>query len=62
MEAVHEWELKNWDAAGDHVVYAGPSLSVRALGGFITLSPLMQLTGVDGEADYQTRLIAGFDF
>ena len=62
VEAVHEWELKNWDTASDHVVYAGPSLSVKMLGGFVTLSPLMQLTDVDGEADYQTRLIAAFNF
>ena len=62
VEAVHEWELKNWDTAGDHVVYAGPSLSVRGLGGFITVSPLMQLTDGVGEADYQTRLLATFKF
>jgi len=62
VEAVHEWELKNWEASGEHVVYAGPSLSVRMLGGFITVSPLMQVTDVVGEADYQTRLIAAFDF
>jgi len=62
IEAIHEWELKSWDAAGDHVVYAGPSLSVRMLGGFVTLSPLMQVTDVVGEADYQTRLIAAFKF
>jgi len=43
VEAVHELEIENWETVSDHVVYAGPSLSVRMLGGFCTLSPLMQL-------------------
>jgi len=62
VEAVHELEYANWDTQGDHVVYAGPTLSVQALGGYFTVSPLAQVTDVDGEADYQTRLIAAFQF
>lgn len=61
-ETVHELELGNWDTTGHHVVYAGPTLSVQALGGYVTLSPLMQVTDVEDEADYQTRLIAAFNF
>jgi hypothetical protein len=62
VEAVHELEIANWQTREDPVVYAGPTLSVQALGGYFTLSPLMQVTDVDGEADYQTRLIAAFQF
>lgn len=61
-EAVHELELDNWDTTGRNVVYAGPSLSVQALGGYFTISPLMQVTDVDGEADFQTRMIAAVYF
>lgn len=61
-EAVHELELDHWDTPGHNVVYAGPSLSVRVLGGNFSLSPLMQVTDVEGEPDYQTRMTAAFAF
>lgn len=62
LEALHELDLSSWKTAGHNVVYAGPNLSVQALGGSLTVAPLMQVTSVDGEADYQTRLIAAFQF
>jgi hypothetical protein len=62
VEAVHELEIDNWDTKGEHVVYVGPTLSVQALGGYFTVSPLMQVTDVEGDADYQTRMVAAFYF
>ncbi|NOU35471.1 MAG: hypothetical protein HOO88_01655 [Kiritimatiellaceae bacterium] len=62
VEAVHELEIGNWEQAGRNVVYAGPSLSVQALGGYFTVSQLAQVSDVQDEADYQTRLIAAFLF
>jgi hypothetical protein len=61
-EAVHEVEMENWETLGDQVVYAGPTLSVFAMGGMMTLSPLMQVTDVQGEAELQTRVIVAVDF
>lgn len=62
MEALHEVEFEEWQDAGDHVVYVGPNLSFRAGSFFATIAGLFQATDVEGEADSQLRVLAGFHF
>ena len=62
IEALHEVEFEDWSESGANVVYIGPNISWRRGGFFATLSPLIQVTGVDGEPDFNTRLLVGFDF
>lgn len=61
-ELLHEYEMPEWKDGEDAVVYAGPNVSVRYGRTFATLAPLAQLTNVDGEPDFQTRLIFGVSF
>ncbi len=61
-ELIHEVEYNDWSHWEDHTVYLGPNISYRAQGWWMTVTPTFQLTDVDGEADFQTRLIFGFDF
>lgn len=61
-EALHELEFDDWSQTGDHVFYVGPNLSYRKSGWFVAVTPLFQVSEVAGEADFQTRLIFGFDF
>ena len=60
VEAFHEVKFEDWSEAGDHQFYAGPKVSLRKGNFFATISPLVQLTNVDGKADFQTRMICGF--
>lgn len=62
VEALHEVEFADWSSAGDHVVYVGPNLSYHHQKFFVTLAGLFEVTGVEGEAEAQVRLIAGFKF
>ena len=62
FELLHEVEYKDWSRWSDHTVYAGPNLSFRTTRWWITLTPLFQLTNVGNEADFQLRMIFGFDF
>jgi len=62
IEALHEIEFEDWAGAGDDVLYVGPNISVRASGWWFTIAPLIQVTSVDSEPDFQTRLLVGFDF
>ncbi|MBI1369846.1 MAG: hypothetical protein GC162_14470 [Planctomycetes bacterium] len=61
-ELVHEIDYADWSAWGPHVVYAGPNVSYRKGNWWVTVAPLFQLTRVDDEADFQTRLIFGINF
>jgi hypothetical protein len=61
-ELIHEIEYEDWSAWGDHVVYLGPAVSYRAPRWWVTVTPTVQLTDVDSEADFQTRLILAIDF
>jgi hypothetical protein len=61
-EALHEVEFADWQDAGDHVFYAGPNFSFRKGSFFATATALRQLGDVEGEADTQVRVIAGFHF
>ena len=62
IEGLHEVELEDWSDSGDNVFYLGPNISWRRGGFFATLAPLIQVTGVDGEPDFNGRVILGFDF
>lgn len=61
-ELLHEIEYDDWEEWGDHVVYVGPNASYRGQGWWVTVAPLFQVTDVDSEADFQTRLIFGINF
>ncbi|MGI8602784.1 MAG: hypothetical protein ACR2OZ_07260 [Verrucomicrobiales bacterium] len=62
FEALHEVELADWSDAGDNVFYLGPNVSYRKGDFFAVLSPLFQLSDVESEPDFATRLIFGFNF
>lgn len=61
-ELMHEIEYDDWSDWGDHAVYLGPNLSFRTRIWWVTLTPTFQLTDVDQDADFQTRLIFGINF
>ena len=62
VEFLHEIEFDDWEHTGDSVVYFGPNASYRGEGWFITVTPMFQMTGVDAEPDYLTRMIFGVHF
>jgi hypothetical protein len=62
IEGLHEVELEDWSESGDNVFYLGPNLCLRRGGFFATLAPLVQVTDVDGEPDFNGRILIGFDF
>ena len=61
-ELLHEIDLPDWSEAEDSVLYAGPNVSYRGRNWWATVTPLVQLTNVASEVDFQTRLIFGFSF
>lgn len=61
-EAYYEIELEDWSEAADGVVYAGPAVSYSGDHFWVAVSGLFQLTGVEDEVDFQTRLIVGVEF
>jgi hypothetical protein len=61
-EFLHEIDLPDWSEAGDSVVYGGPNVSYRRGHWWVTVTPLVELTNVASEVDFQTRLIFGFSF
>jgi hypothetical protein len=61
-EFLHEIDLPDWSDASDSIVYGGPNLSYRAKDWWATVTPLVQLTDIADEVDFQTRLIFGFSF
>ena len=61
-ELLHEIEIPDWSETEDSVVYAGPNLSYRNKIWWATVTPLVQLTDIGSEVDFQTRLIFGFSF
>lgn len=61
-ELIHEVEYSDWSQWEDHVVYLGPNVSYRSQRWWITVTPTFQVTDVDSEADFQTRMIIGIDF
>jgi len=61
-ELLHEIEFDDWSETGDDVVYLGPNVSFRTGTWWLTIAPLFQVTSIDGEPDFQTRFLLGFDF
>ncbi len=61
-ELLHELEFADWSDTEDDVVWLGPNASYRQDTWYLTLTPLFQVTDVDSEADFQTRLLFGFTF
>ena len=61
-ELLHEIEFDDWDTTGEDVVYLGPNFSYRSENWWVTVTPLLQITDESGEANYQVRMIFGFDF
>ncbi|MGI9087363.1 MAG: hypothetical protein ACR2HH_06430 [Chthoniobacterales bacterium] len=61
-ELLHEVDLPDWRAAKDSIVYGGPDVSYRHGHWWVTITPLLQLTEISSEVDFQTRAIVGFSF
>ncbi len=62
VEALHEFEIEDWETRGDDAVYVGPNVSFRTGNFFATAAALFQATDLESEPDSQVRLIVGFDF
>ncbi len=61
-ELIHEIEYADWSSWGDHVVYLGPNLSYQRGSWWFAVTPVFQITDVDSEANYMTRLLFGLNF
>ncbi len=61
-EMLHEVAFPEWEEAEDGVLFAGPNVSVRAGNWWATATALAQLTGNDGEPNFQLRTIVGYSF
>ena len=63
-EAIVETVFEEWSHYEDTHVYAGPVVSFQNLGNFwVTITPTFLLTQDDeDEADFQVRMIAGYQF
>ena len=61
-EMLHEQELPDWSDTPDGVLWVGPTASYRQETFWFTVTPLFQVTDVDSEADFQTRLLVGISF
>jgi len=62
IELLHEVEFDDWQETGRNVVYVGPNMSYRRKGWFVTVTPLFQVSDIDSEADFVTRMIFGMHF
>ncbi len=60
-ELLHEVEFDDWEHTGPSVVYLGPVVAYRAKTWWMTLTQLFQVTDIDSEADFQTRVLFGID-
>lgn len=60
-EAFLEIEMPDWEETESGRFYIGPNVSYRQGRFFGTLAWLWQTTHIEGEPDYQTRLIFGID-
>ncbi len=61
-ELVHEIEFEDWNETGDDVVYLGPNFSYRGTTWGVAVTPGFQVTDVDAEADFMTRMIFEIEF
>lgn len=61
-ELLHEVEFDDWKETGHNVVYVGPNFSYRQQGWWVTVTPLFQVSDVDDEPDFMTRMLLGIHF
>jgi hypothetical protein len=62
-EALVESVYEDWSDHEETSVYAGPNVFWQPTANlWVTLTPLFQLTDEEGVADYNVRLIAGYEF
>jgi len=61
-ELTHEIEFPDYTTQGDDVVYFGPNVSWKKDRFFATVTPMWQVTDVESEANFQVRMIVGFEF
>lgn len=61
-ELLHEREWIEYEKWEDNVIYAGPAFSYRQEAWWLAVTPVFELTDVDGAADFEVRLKVGFDF
>lgn len=61
-ELVHEAPIPDWHDFAKSVVWLGPNASYQNQQWWITLTPLFQVTNVDTEPDFRTRLLFGITF
>ncbi len=60
-ELLHEWGIPDWAGIrGKGVLYVGPNFSYRTEKWWATLTPLVQVSDVEDEPDFQMRLLVGF--
>ena len=62
VELMHEIEFDDWSETADDVVYLGPNVTVRTNDWWCIIAPLLQVTDVISEPDFQVRALLGFDF
>jgi hypothetical protein len=69
VEVLHEVEFGDWSTTGHNVIYVGPNLSFEVDPGggavsewWVTIAPLLQVTDVSDEPDFQVRMIFGIEF
>ncbi|MGD9547920.1 MAG: hypothetical protein AB7V45_10290 [Candidatus Krumholzibacteriia bacterium] len=61
-EALYQVEFADWSETGDALLHAGPNLSVRSGGWWMTTAPLFQLSDEDGEPGLMWRTLIGILF
>ncbi len=61
-ELLHEVEGSEWSGWNDHVLNIGPNVSIRTDKFWLTVTPLFQVTDLEGEPNLQLRAILGFEF
>lgn len=60
-EVLHELVFEEWKDSQDSVLYAGPNASYHSQRWWITVTPMLQVTGVKTEPDFQARLLLGVE-
>lgn len=61
-ELLHKIDFPHWSEQGEHKVYAGPNFVYRAGNWWVGVTPMFQITSVETEPDFVTRLILGINF